>query len=95
MKTIHNITISVFSKEDEDSENIKEKLLTLFPFELEKNKIKLKEEHLKGFGESVITKFEVNIEKNSLINQFIEHLIEKISEKQKEIISIRKVSIQL
>ena len=35
MKLVHNIVISVFVKPEEDYEKIKEKLLSLMPFDIE------------------------------------------------------------
>ncbi|MDD5086750.1 MAG: RNA-binding domain-containing protein [Candidatus Nanoarchaeia archaeon] len=82
----HNICISVFSKPEDDEENIKNSFISLFPFNLKDEKIELKSKKCLGFNEKKITVFEVSLEKEKHINKFLKSLNEKLSKEQKQLL---------
>jgi hypothetical protein len=86
MKTAHNVMITVFSNEGEDSEKIKEGLIKLAALNLEKEKIKIEQEKAEGVLGSRIDIFRINLEKERHVNSFLENLFFKLSQQQKELI---------
>ena len=86
MKIAHSVRITVFVKEGEDEGKIKSKLLELIPFNLEEEKLELKEQIATGFNESKIKIFEIVLEKDRHIEAFLEKLVEGLSEETKELI---------
>ena len=79
MKYAHLIKIDVFFKEGDDENIIKEKLLSLIPFEnLEKEKIKIEEKTATGFEHKTIKIFEITLTKEKHTNAFLENLKEKL-----------------
>jgi RNA binding exosome subunit len=85
MKLAHTIKLRVFINEDEDYEKIREKLVSLFPFDLEQNKINIQKTIALGAKENKIIILKIKITKDSLINQFIKSLDKKLGD-QKEIL---------
>ena len=92
MKRVHNIRATVFSKEEENSQQIKQKLVELFPFDLEKEKIKVNETTATGFQEKRIKIFEVELSKEKTINLFLKKMLEKLSPIQKRTLAGQKES---
>lgn len=86
MKYAHLIKIDVFSKEGEDENAIIKRLLSLIPFDIEEQKIKLEKSKAEGFGDKSINIFEITLAKDSHINQFLKNLKEKLADEQKELI---------
>ncbi|MCP3686229.1 MAG: hypothetical protein GY861_26590 [bacterium] len=82
----NNITISVFCKEDENIDEISKKLVSLFPFDLEKEKLELKRENAKGFNEKKIVILSILIKKERHTKQFLEKLKESLNDDQKDLI---------
>ncbi|MBW2967481.1 hypothetical protein KY362_03265 [Candidatus Woesearchaeota archaeon] len=91
-KLAHNIRLSVFAKEHEDPAKIADALIDLCPFELEKEKVGLKKSKAQGFNEKIIIIFEIVLEKQRHIRQFIEHLKSILSEDQRNLILRQKES---
>jgi RNA binding exosome subunit len=86
MKYFHNVAVRVFSKEDEDCEKIKSNLIKLFPFDLTKEKLRVKESSAVGFEERRIRIFEVFLEKERLINGFMENILNNLKKEQVELL---------
>ena len=84
MKLFHSINTTVFSKSEENKEEIKTGLKKLFPFDLKKEKLTITEEKIKGFDEKTIIIFTILIKKQKLINEFTTFLFEKLNKIQKE-----------
>ena len=84
MKYAHLIKASVFSYENEDSENILSAFLRFFPFSLEDNKIVLKKTVAEGFNKKKIDVLEIALTKTNLINQFLDNLLDNLSKEQKD-----------
>ncbi len=86
MKLAHYIKISVFIHEEEDRETIFNKLISLVPFDLKKEKIKLNEDTAIGFNNKKIKTYEIVLEKDRHIKAFLEKLKESLSQEQKELL---------
>ena len=86
MKIAHNIAIRVFAKEWEDAEKIKEGLSRLAPVNFEKEKLKINETTAEGFEDRKIKIFEIKLEKERHAKVFFDNLLQKISDKQKEML---------
>ncbi len=84
MKFVHTVKITVFSK---DEVNLLSPLLSFFPFNLEKEKIKVEKTAADGLEDKKIMVYKVILTKERHTNQFIKHLIERLDDKQKELIS--------
>jgi hypothetical protein len=61
-------------------------LLSLVPFKLEEEKIKLNQQTATGFSEKKIKIFEILLEKDRHIGAFLENLISHLSKDTKELI---------
>ncbi|TFF99954.1 MAG: hypothetical protein EU541_03605 [Promethearchaeota archaeon] len=83
---VHSIIIEVFSKPGEDLEEIRTKLIALFPFDLNEEKITLQQKSAIGFNEQIIKTLRVNLQKQRHIKTFLSHLMDQLSDKTKEII---------
>ena len=92
MKLAHSVRINVFAHEQrsEDPQLIKEKLVALIPFDLEKEKIKVSETKATSATETTIMIFEVVLEKQRHVSQFLKELSETISKPDKQ-----KLQVQL
>lgn len=86
MKTTHAIKLSVFSKEEDNEQDVLNSFLSLFPFNLEEQKITLNKTNAEGFNQSKIKVFEVMLEKERHTTPFLKHLLEKLTPEQKELI---------
>ena len=86
--------ISDVSKHDDNEEIIKRKLLVLIPFDMEKEKIQLKETNAAGSNQSEIKIFEIELKKDRHINEFLENLNNKLDIEQKELL-IRQINSRL
>lgn len=82
-KLFHNILISVFIKPEEDFDSIKTAFLSLFPFDLEILKIPVNERNASTFNDRTIKIIEVKLEKNRIINEFMNHISEKLNHNDK------------
>lgn len=85
MKLLNTIHMSVFAKEHEDFDAIKNALLKLVPFDLEKEKIELKIIDASGF-EKTIKIIEIMLLKEKHTNAFLKEFIQKLSGEQKKIL---------
>jgi len=84
MKIAHLIKVSVFSHEDEEESEIKKGFLSLFPFNLDEEKIGLNERKVKGLEQKMLYTFEAELKKDRHINAFLKNLIDGISSEDKE-----------
>ena len=92
MKNIHSIHLSVFVKPEEDCEKLKSTFLSFFPFNLEKEKIILKETNATGFQEQIIKILEVILDKEKHIALFLDDLLQKLEPEKKELLLRQKES---
>jgi RNA binding exosome subunit len=92
MKLAHSVRASVFSHENESSSEIVKGLAAIFPFDLEKNKLKVQNTMAEGALHNKIGIHEIFVEKESLVNSFIENLLEKLGKSQVEALKEQKES---
>lgn len=92
MNYAHNVIVTVFAKEDENSEEILTGLKTLFPFDLTDEKLKIKQETATGVNDNKITIFKVILEKTRHTNQFLAYINEKLTAEQKKLLASQKES---
>jgi RNA binding exosome subunit len=86
MKLVHNIKLSVFSYEGEDSAKISSKLAALCPFDLKEEKLDLKSTTALGFNERKIIIFEILLVKEKHTSNFLAFLRERFSEDQRSLL---------
>jgi hypothetical protein len=84
MKRVHNITFSVFCKAEDDIDSIESALLTIIPFNVEDEKLKLKKTLASGVLESKITILELTLEKERHTNKFLDTFTDDLSHDQKK-----------
>jgi len=84
MKIANSIKITVFVKEGEDEEKVRGRLLSLFPFDIEEEKIELKEDVATGFNDKKIKVLEVVLEKERHIEAFLENLKKEMMDEVNE-----------
>jgi RNA binding exosome subunit len=90
MKLANNVKLSVFVKEGENQAEIEEKLKSLVPLDIEKEKIALTKQNATGFNEKKITIIEIALIKDRNINAFLDDFKGKLGEKQKELLIRQK-----
>lgn len=83
MKYAHQIRLNVFSHEFEDRNSVLDAFLGFFPFSLEENRVLLKNSKASGFNEKIVEIFEAALAKDNLIRQFLNNLLNNLSEAQK------------
>ena len=86
MKLANQIKVKVFAKEGDNREEILSKLISLFPFDIEKEKINVNEDTALGFNGKEIKIYEIILDKDRHINQFIEKLKCSLDEEKEEMI---------
>lgn len=85
MKLLNTIHLSVFSKEFEDFEAIKNTVLKIIPFDIEKEKVELKIINAAGF-ESTIKIIEIALVKEKHTNAFLKSFLTRLSAEQKKML---------
>src|SRR3989338_736705 len=86
MKYAHNVKISVFSHENENKEINLKAFLELFPFDIEKSKVKIEKTNAEGVNDNKIEILEVNLDRQKLVNDFLSSLVSKIKDTDKSTI---------
>lgn len=86
MKYAHNIKVSVFCKQEDNEADILKNLLALFPFNLEEQKVKVNRSNAEGFQQRKIVIYEITLEKDRHINEFINHLLSSLNDEQKQLL---------
>ncbi|OGM01983.1 hypothetical protein A3K72_01195 [Candidatus Woesearchaeota archaeon RBG_13_36_6] len=83
---LHNVEIRVFCKPEDNLEKVKNGLLSLVPFDLSKEKIRLNQKNTFGFNEKKIVILSIKLDKQRHVNQFLEKLCNDLTQEQKELI---------
>ncbi|MBD3310229.1 hypothetical protein GF351_03340 [Candidatus Woesearchaeota archaeon] len=78
MKIAHNVRLSVFCHEGEDCASIRKGLSVFIPFSLEDNRLSVSEKKAQGFEDRQIRIYDLFIQKDRLIRQFLESLKQKL-----------------
>jgi RNA binding exosome subunit len=86
MKWIHRATLTAFAKPEEDAEAIKQGIIALVPFNLEEAKIKLDIQNAESFEERIIKIFTIILTKESHTNDFLQFLLDNLSDEQKKLL---------
>jgi RNA binding exosome subunit len=86
MKLIHKAILTVFAKEDEDEEAIKQTLISLVPFNLEEEKIELQQQTATSFKEKKIRVFKIELEKTAHTNAFMKKLLNDLTPDLKKLL---------
>lgn len=94
MRLAHNIKITVFSKEEESLDKIKEALIILTGFELEKERLSVKQSTAIGFKEKKIRILEIVLKKEKHTNLFLSRLMGILKKEQKEML-LRQIESRL
>jgi RNA binding exosome subunit len=81
--------VEIFVQPDESLENIRERFLSLFPFDLKEEKIKLYEKSALGFNKKIIKVLRVDLLKNRHINAFLNDIFTHLGEKTKQAIKLQ------
>lgn len=92
MKYAHNITITEFLKTEDKLEEAKKALRELLPFDLEQEKILLKEDTATGVNEQPIKILTITLQKETHTTKFLEFLKTKLSSEQKKLLISQKES---
>ncbi len=87
---VHNIELTVFVKEEDDIDKVKKAMIDFFPFNLEDEKIELKQRTAKGFEHKKITVLGIELAKQKHVRIFLESLLEKLTKEQKELLLRQK-----
>ncbi len=92
MNYAHNVIVTVFVREDENSEEILGGLKKLFPFDLADEKLKIRQETATGVNDNKITIYTAELMKARHTNQFLVHLNEKLTAEQRKLLIAQKES---
>ena len=90
MKLANSIKVTVFIKQGEDENSLRQKFLELFPFNLEDEKIALKKTKATGFNQKEIIIYEVGLCKDKHTNAFLKFLNSKLDEQQKKMLIMQE-----
>lgn len=85
-KIFHNVTITVFIKQEEDFDEIKDSFLKLFPFGLTDAKVKLNKTQAHIAEDRKMTILDVCLTRNRQINDFMKHILSVFSKDSKNLI---------
>ena len=86
MNIAHSVTMRVFCGQEDNAEEVINGLKFLFPFDFEKEKIELHRHKVLGFNDRRIDVLEVMLTKNKHTNAFIDNMVQKISETDKQLL---------
>lgn len=86
MRWVHRITITAFAKPEEDVERIRESIIALVPFDLNRARVVLGTENAEGFNERTIKIFSISLTREAQTNDFLDFLLNKFSDEQKRLL---------
>lgn len=86
MRWIHRATLTTLANQEEDVEAIKEGINALVPFNLEEAKVPFKTQNVDGFDDRVIKIFTIILTKESHTNDFLQFLLDTLSQEQKDLL---------
>lgn len=86
MRLVHRVTLTAFAKPEEDIETVREGIKALVTFNIEEAKIKIQARNAEGFDQRTIKIFTIILTKESHTNDFLEFLLEKLTEEQKRLL---------
>lgn len=86
MKHAHYVNLRIFSYESDDIELIKNKVIEMFPYVDEKEKVKPKSKKQIVTDGKVIRVISLEVKKIKLLNKFLKQLFSKISNGDKKVL---------
>ena len=86
MNIAHSATIRVFCSQEENADDITNGIKYLLPFDLEKEKIAVQRQNALGFNDRKIMIFEAVLTKSRHVKGFLDSLLPKISEHDKQML---------
>ncbi|MDP7180185.1 MAG: RNA-binding domain-containing protein [Candidatus Woesearchaeota archaeon] len=86
MKLTHLIRVRVYSKEEDNEEEVLKSFLSLFPFDLEEEKLQTENTVAEGFENRKIRVFELILKRTKHTKEFLDQLLEKLTKEQKQTI---------
>lgn len=86
MKVAHNVKLSVFAHEEDDEKQVERAFLSLLPFDLEQEKLKLRRTTATGFKERKITIIEIILKKEKHTSRFLTFLKNHLSDDQRQLL---------
>jgi len=82
----HQVELMVFSTPEDDEAAICKNLLSLIPFDLEAEKLKVEKTNASGFSERRIVIMRLTLSKQHHITPFLENLVRLLNQEQKELL---------
>jgi len=86
MRWIHRAIITALAKPEENAEEIKQGIIALVPFNLEEAKIKLEVQNAESSKDRIIKIFTIILTKESHTNDFLQFLLDTLTEEQKKLL---------
>ncbi len=86
MRWIHRAIITALAKPEEDADSIRQGIIALVPFNLEEAKIKLDVQNAESFEDRIIKIFTIILAKESHTNDFLQFLLDTLSDEQKNLL---------
>ncbi len=86
MRWAHRVILTAFAKPEEDIEATRQGIIALVPFKLEEAKIQLDVKNAEGFSDRTIKIYTITLAKESHTNDFLQFLLDKLSEEQKRLL---------
>lgn len=83
VKTIHNITVSVFEKDPGKIKRIKSSLKKILPLDFQSEKININHEKAEGFNQKIIHIFSLKLTKNNHIKKLLTTVFHNLSKSDK------------
>ena len=86
MKQFHSIKLTVFVREDEDEQQIRQRLTALVPFDLEQGKLNVDREVATSAEDKPIVILSLTLEKEKQATAFISWLCKALTREQKQLL---------
>ena len=86
MRWIHRATLTALGKPEEDVEAVIEGIRALVPFNLEEAKVPFQTQNAEGFDDRIIKIFTIILIKEAHTNDFLQFLLDNLSEERKKLI---------
>ncbi len=86
MRWIHRATLTALANQEEDAEAIKEGINALVPFNLEEAKVPFQTQNVDGFDDRIIKIFTIILTKEAHTNDFLQFLLDTLSQEQKDLL---------
>ncbi len=86
MRWVHRVTITAFAKPEEDVEGIRQGVIVLVPFDLNRARVVLETKNAQGFNERTIKIFSISLSREAQTNDFLDFLLNKLADEQKRLL---------